>query len=83
MYLHVGHDVVIPYSAIIAWFPYDLLESSPELRHFYLTELVQGFVRGNRHDPKSLILTDDALYLSPISPLTLMRRTRRIRFEFE
>lgn len=83
MYLHIGRDWMIPYGAIIGFFPYDILELSPELRHLFHTRRLQGLVLGDWQDPKTLILTDREVYLSAISPLTLLRRSERRGFQFE
>ena len=83
MYLHIGRDWMIPYSAIIALFPYEILQTSPELRHLFHTRRLQGLISGDWQDPKSIILTDMEIYLSAISPLTLLRRAERGGFQFD
>ncbi len=46
-----------------------------------LQEQKQVFDITDGGSPKSLVITDDELYISPISPLTLKKRNDRLRRE--
>lgn len=77
MYLHLGHDWMIAFDAIIAIFPRQILDMSPEFRHLFHAWRVKGRVRGDWTQAKAVILTDHTLFLSAISPKTLQRRIER------
>lgn len=83
MYLHIGRDWMLPYGAIIGLFPYEILEASPEFRHLFHTRRIQGRVLGDPDDAKTIVLTDGDIYLSSISPHTLLRRAQRQDLQFE
>ena len=73
--MHVGGDFVVPTGDIIAIIDANLVETSPVTREFIdlakserkVTDIAQG-------NPKSYVLTDDRLIISPISSLTLQKR---------
>jgi hypothetical protein len=75
MFLHVGADVVVSVKHVVAIF---------DLRSSTRAEATREFIRLAHNDkqitdiaggePKSLVLTDSRIYLSPISSLTLMKR---------
>lgn len=67
---------MIPYDVIIGFFPYDILDRSPEFRHLFHTRRVQNLILGEWQDPQTIVLTDRVLFLSAISSKTLLRRTR-------
>jgi len=75
MFLHVGGDFVVPTDDIIAIIDANLAEISPVTREFI--ELVKSekkitdITNGN---PKSYVLTEERLIVSPISSLTLQKR---------
>lgn len=76
MFLHVGTDVVVSLKQVIAIL---------DLRSAGMSGSTQEFLTSLRHqrritdisggDPKSLVLTDTEAYLSPISSLTLKKRS--------
>lgn len=75
MFLHLGADVVVSLKRIVAILD---LRSSKEadctrefLAQAYGKEKVFDIASG---DTKSVVLTDDEVYLSPISSLTLKKR---------
>ncbi|HHW06802.1 MAG TPA: DUF370 domain-containing protein [Clostridia bacterium] len=76
MYLHIGNEISIPLRKIIAII--DLETADPTGRLQELIELAERQQKVNvtagKSDPKSCIITDDRLYLSSISALTLARR---------
>lgn len=75
MFLHVGADVVVSVKRVVAIF--DLRSSGVAETTREFLALAQGEKRVtdiSGGDPKSLVLTDSEVYLSPISSLTLMKR---------
>ena len=76
MYLHAGHDVMILNRTIIAILDRQLLERSEPTRQFFDRLRALGRVYGNLPEAKSLIVTQDAVFCSPISAMTLGRRER-------
>lgn len=77
MYLHIGHNWLVPYRSIVAIFNYDLIDSSAEFRHLFHRLRVEGQVFGEAHGVKTLVMTETSIYLSTISSGTLMRRVER------
>lgn len=83
MYLHIGQDWLVPYAAIIGIFRLTLIESSPEFRYHVQQMRSEGRLRGDSIDAKSVILTEEFLYFSTISTITLMKRSQRGLVELE
>ena len=72
LYIHLGEDVVIRASdvvAILEWHPTD--ELNDYIEHFKKEDKLIDI---SDNDKKSLVITTDKLYLSPLSSLTLKRR---------
>ncbi|MBZ4662511.1 MAG: hypothetical protein JG776_193 [Caloramator sp.] len=79
MFLHLGENVVIPLSEVIAIFDINSTFNS-DTRNFLKIAEEEGFVKRITDDPpKSFVLTErnkkSIIYLSPISSLTLVKRT--------
>lgn len=75
MFLHVGADVVVSLKRVVAILDLKssmLADSSRELLRLAQSKKKVTDIAGG--DPKSLVLTEDEAYLSPISSLTLMKR---------
>ncbi|MBT9133874.1 MAG: hypothetical protein DDT37_00097 [Firmicutes bacterium] len=75
MYLHIGGDVVLPCRSIIAVF--DALSTDQQVtREFLRTYREEGFAVSTAEGGpvKSLVLTQEKLYLSSIASATLRRR---------
>ncbi|HEY3365284.1 MAG TPA: extracellular matrix/biofilm biosynthesis regulator RemA family protein [Symbiobacteriaceae bacterium] len=75
MFLHVGADVVVSLKRVVAIL--DLkstltAESTRDLLRLAQSKKKVTDIAGG--DAKSLVLTEDEVYLSPISSLTLMKR---------
>lgn len=83
MYLHIGRDWMIAYRSIVGLFPMAILDASPEFRHMFYTWRVEDRVLGNPTDAKTIVLTDDRMFLSSISPYTLLRRVQRGELDYE
>ncbi|ADU50130.1 hypothetical protein Tmar_0005 [Thermaerobacter marianensis DSM 12885] len=75
MFLHIGSDVILPYREIVTILDAELLRHSPALRDLLaLQELEKRVTDVSGGQPRSLVVADRGLYLSPISVLTLRRR---------
>lgn len=78
MFIHLGSDNMIASDQIVAIFN---IESSVDSSIQEILDKSQGknlVVIGTRDIAKSLVLTNDKIYLSPISSLTLMKRSRSV-----
>lgn len=82
MYLHLGDSVVVPYSAVLGVFDLDNATYSKRTRDFLeRAEAEETLVTLGQRLPASLVVTDTAVYLSPISSQTLNRRLAENRWE--
>jgi len=74
MFIHIGGAQIVFYSDLIGIFNYDILENNVNrnLTDSFLTKMVP--VKSSSDRPKSLVVTNERVYTSPISPLTLSRR---------
>jgi hypothetical protein len=82
MVLHLGGDVTVPLNDIIAIIDKESADQSAANREFINIAREEGFVRRISHDPpKSIVLAEvdkkTVLFLSPISSVTLMKRSRK------
>lgn len=78
MYLHIGHDQVIPVHEVIAILDAGLLQQSPETRQMFQRMWAVRQVRDLPEEARrALVLTDDHLIASPVMPQTLVRRAHR------
>lgn len=80
MFLHIGGDIVIPVKNIIAIFDIESTTISKDTREFLKIAEEEGFVESISHDlPKSFIIAEiekmSKIYLSPISSITLQKRS--------
>ena len=75
MYLHLGQGTVVPFDSVIGVFDLDNATYQKKTRDTLEILEDQGrlFPLGERL-PVSLVVTDKAAYLSPISPAMLARR---------
>ena len=75
MFLHVGADVVVSLRRIIAILDLKSVNAAESSREFvHLAQREKRVVDVTSGDVKSLVLTDNEAYLSPISSLTLKKR---------
>jgi len=80
MILHLGGDVIIPLSDVIAIVDFESVETSKDTKEFLKIAAEEGFVRKITDDPpKSFILAEidkkSVVYFSPISSVTLLKRS--------
>lgn len=80
MFLHIGGDVVIPVKNIIAILDIETTTISKDTKDFLTVAEEEGFIENISDDlPKSFIITEtdkkSKIYLSPISSITLKKRS--------
>ena len=81
MFIHIGENVVIPEKSIIAIIDMDSINMSEDTKQFLKVADEEGFVKKVTNDePKSFILAEvdnkTYIYLSPISSVTLCKRSK-------
>jgi hypothetical protein len=76
--LHLGSDMAIRVREVVAIFDLEAIRPSAASREFLQVMESEGkLVRVSDDPPKSAVLTDNALYLSPISSWTILRRAQQ------
>lgn len=82
MYLHLGQSVIVPYKEILGIFDLDNTTYNVKAAAFINRAEKDGRVVLCTDDlPKSTVLCDKAVYLSQLSPATLLRRVESNSFE--
>ena len=86
MYLHLGQSVVVPFRDVVGIFDLDNTTSSHRTRAFLSRAEREGELVDISMDvPKSFVLCRSELgtmvYLSQLSPATLLRRAESNQFE--
>ncbi|MGN0524176.1 MAG: extracellular matrix regulator RemB [Eubacterium sp.] len=77
MYLHIGEDTVITDREIIGIFDMDTSTVNKATRDYLAEAEKRGRVEYVNYDlPKSFIVTDEKVYVSPINTSTLLRRSK-------
>lgn len=79
MFLHLGGDVVVPLSEVVAIFDGELLVQARSADEFLQTAKDEGLVvdaSGGRS--KAFVVTTRKVYLSQISSLTLKKRADNV-----
>lgn len=79
MYLHIGGEYLISYEQIIGIFDLDAtIDQTPDTLDFLQqAELREQMELVSPDIPRSYIVSDDRIYMSPISVATLRRRLRQ------
>lgn len=79
MYLHIGDARIVFSRELIGIFKYDQNDSTTNRE--FLDSLPEGGIKviAKSERPKSFIVTDKRVFISPISPLTLGRRLKNSR----
>ena len=82
MYLHIGDSEVIPYEEIVGVFDLDNATYAKRTRDFLERAEAEGrLISLGQRLPASLVVTAQAVYLSPISSQTLNKRLGENRWE--
>lgn len=77
MFLHLGEDTVITDKGIIGIFDIDTSTVNKATRDYLAkAEKEKRVIYVNYDLPKSFVITDDAIYISPINTSTLLRRVK-------
>jgi hypothetical protein len=84
MYLHLGGDLAILVKDVIAIIDVNLIKRSKITEEFFKMAEEEGFVVNNfKEEPKSIIIAEinkkSKVFLSPISSVTLNKRTEFIK----
>ncbi|MFB4163647.1 extracellular matrix regulator RemB [Alteribacillus sp. JSM 102045] len=82
MFIHLGGDTVIRSKDVVAILDQDTHDSSSITRQFLSSQENSDVVEISKELTKSVVVTIDRVYLSPISSLTLRRRAQVVS-EFE
>lgn len=75
MFIHIGGDTVVSTKDVISILDHQTVKSSKINKNF-LNEKRRTVVDHSVEDTKSYVITQDAIYCSPISSLTLKRRAQ-------
>jgi hypothetical protein len=76
MYLHIGEDVLVNTGDIVTILDKKLLESSPILAEF-LQKKADITLHLAKNSIKSVVVTTKHIYYSPLSSVTLTKRSRQ------
>lgn len=77
MYLHLGEDTVITHQGIIGIFDMDTSTVNKATRDYLARAEREGRVKYVNYDlPKSFVVTDHKVYVSPINTGTLQKRAK-------
>ncbi len=74
MFLHIGQDVTVLAKEIVAIIDLSARSNSEILEEFIRIAADEGFVNRLTASPSSIVVTNDQVYLSPISSRTLGKR---------
>lgn len=80
MFIHLGGDVVVSKEEVIAILNTQLLKKAETNREFIESAESDGFISpiSDRNNAKSLVITSKKIYLSPISSVTLKKRSEEM-----
>ncbi|WP_400244660.1 extracellular matrix regulator RemB [Niallia sp. JL1B1071] len=73
MYVHIGENILVRTSDIITILDKQTVESSPISKEFL--ERKKAMTNGKSSSYKSIVITKDTIYFSPIASNTLKKRT--------
>lgn len=77
MYIHLGGEKIIRTSQLVAIFDISIEQSSKLSRQFIMHAQKNKEVETiGEEDPKSIVVTEQKVYYSPISASTLKKRSR-------
>jgi extracellular matrix regulatory protein B len=79
LFIHLGEDIVIRSMDVIAIIDHQLLDSSVIIREFLQGQQEEKNIKTiSQGSAKSVVVTTDQVYISPLSSLTLKRRAQMI-----
>jgi hypothetical protein len=75
LFIHLGGDVMVPNKDVIAILDLKMKDSADSTKEFLNVAEEEGFVVViDENDSKSFVVTNQKVYFSPISSLTLKKR---------
>ncbi|MFR6065793.1 MAG: extracellular matrix regulator RemB [Eubacterium sp.] len=78
MYLHIGENYVLKTDAVIGIFDMDTATVNKATRDYLnKAEKEKRIVYTSYDLPKSFIVTEEKIYVSPLNTATLLKRTRQ------
>lgn len=78
MYLHIGENYVLKTDAVIGIFDMDTATINKATRDYLnKAEKEKRIVYTSYDLPKSFIVTEEKIYVSPLNTATLLKRTRQ------
>lgn len=80
MFIHLGGDIVVSKEEVIAILNTQLLKKAEVNREFMVLAESDGFIIPitEKENAKSLVITSKRIYLSPISSVTLKKRSEEM-----
>lgn len=75
MFIHLGEETIIRTSEVVAIFDYEQLMASEDNQSL-VAHLIKYMDETEKSTIKSLVITDNGLFLSLFSPATLKRRSQ-------
>jgi len=80
LFLHLGENIIIPKDSIIGIFDMEKCFYSISSKEFIeITKLEKNVKRiGNEENIKTFVITNEGIYLSPISSITLLKRFQQL-----
>lgn len=79
MFLHIGGDTVVSIKEVIAIIDHQSVKTSKITKKFLEDERKKTIIVDTNHEEtKSYVITQNAIYCSPISSLTLKRRAQYV-----
>lgn len=79
MFLHLGSDVMVPVKDVVAIYDHKTMEREENYLCFELIKQEKEIVPIASDEVKSYVVTDDKIYLSVISSLTLKKRAQSVK----
>lgn len=80
MYIHIGGEKIVQASELIAIFDISIEKPSKISRQFMLNaQQAKSMENISDEDPKSIVITQDKIYYSPISSMTLKKRAQQLQ----
>ncbi|WLD93399.1 extracellular matrix regulator RemB [Alkalihalobacillus sp. AL-G] len=77
MFIHIGENMVVQASNVVAIFDYEIANDSEETKAFLnYHSKINNLVTISPELIKSIVLTTGEVYLSPLSSVTLKRRAK-------
>ena len=82
MYLHIGEDILVKTDEVIAILDKQLLDCSP-FTHEFLERKADKIVNLAKTSIKSIVITDNHVYYSPLASGTLKKRSLQKAISFD